>query len=240
MLSQRRCRSGYWRPAREHPIRPFEVLLVLEPAFIFLPWHDQRAPRTGNTVSRSAPRGSPRCQPGDTTPNFRPTAGARRIMIRMEIEKTRGGPDVEYLLDLFRQGARARPDESYWLARDSGVPVGVLAGGHQFSNWGLISDPHDPGEYASWIAEIFVEEPRRNEGIGSSLVSAFLDDAKRTPNRSVLVGPSEADDDYQRRVEFFSRHGFRWTTVADDYLPRKPWLMIHDLATDDRRRRAGG
>ena len=161
-------------------------------------------------------------------------------MTRMEIEKTDGGPDVEYLLDLFRQGARTRSDESYWLARDGGLPVGVLAGHHQFSNWDLISDPHDPGECASWLAEIFVEEPRRNEGVGSALVRAFLDDAKRTPNRSVLVLPSEADDDYQRRVGFFSRHGFRWTMVADDYLPRKPWLMIHDLATAGGRWRAGG
>lgn len=128
--------------------------------------------------------------------------------------------DVRALLEKWKPGERFTPrgaDElasahaHFLIARlANGVPVGLIEGHHDWTNWELLVDwghltDADPGSY---LLSIFVDPSFQSRGVGTALVDAFVAEATLAGRPLVVVIPDEEPDGYEARRRFFHRCGF--------------------------------
>ena len=110
--------------------------------------------------------------------------------------------------------------ESYWavgIARetvdraiDGSIPFGAYLNGEQVGFARAVSD----GATFAWIADVFVLEAHRGNGLGRMLVAAVLDHPQVRGARSILLATADAHG-------LYGSYGFEPLPQPDRYLIRR-------------------
>ncbi len=109
-----------------------------------------------------------------------------------------------------------------WVARVDGAVLGVLLG-----------RPHNPR--SSEIELLVVDRAHHRRGIGSGLVRRFASDQRDAGVEVIQVktlGPSRADEGYERTRRFYEALGFVPLQEIDLWGPDDPALIMVARAVD--------
>lgn len=87
--------------------------------------------------------------------------------------------------------------------------VGWLMGNHRSAAWLNIDGYKFPDSWeCSYITWLLVDENYRSQGIGSQLLSFFVDESRLAGNDTIVLSPSGGDDE-AGTISFYEKNGFR-------------------------------
>lgn len=116
------------------------------------------------------------------------------------------------------------------VAERDGVIVGWLTGSHTNENANEMEDYADrPNRRCSVLLAMYVDVAHRDDGIGTNLVEAFLEESEKEGNTMAYVHP-DAGEDLERLWPFYERLGFTLRRPVNGRISREQWPMARDNA----------
>lgn len=117
------------------------------------------------------------------------------------------------------------------VAERDGAIVGWLTGSHANKNANEMEDYADgPNWRCSVVLAMYVDVAHRDEGIGTDLVEAFLEESEKEGNAMAYVHPDAGGADLQRLWRFYERLGFTLRQPVNLRISREHWPMARDNA----------
>lgn len=109
-----------------------------------------------------------------------------------------------------------------WVAVDGGEIVGILLA-RSFAGWDWTARyrNRDANSPAAFVAQLYVAESNRSKGVGSLMLATWLATLSSS-DLPAVVRPDE-NDEFDARVRFFIRNGFRW--LEPSVPGQEAWLM---------------
>lgn len=113
--------------------------------------------------------------------------------------------------------------------RDATI-VGWLTGSHANENANEMGDYADrPNWRCSVLLAMYVDVAHQDDGIGTDLVEAFLEESEEEGNTMAYVHP-DANADLERLWRFYERLGFTLRRPANRRIGMEHWPMARDSA----------